>query len=216
MLAGVLAGCVRRDGVNAACEWPAEMPSPLHPRNAAHQQHLIEDAHFAEELGIRHGDSFRGSETVPERDHRVEECTNRLLGMLARLHAVTSEDVARARASRNWRWDVVTVFAPMLLLFAVASGAAIDRVRRRFSADEKTTAGIAIAVLSIGVAALGLAAGELWSWLVEILRVGDSHLSYRASRMPWVRYRLPIYVTGVVVVWIVAWLAYRVDSGDPE
>ena len=214
LLIGCLAGCVRRDGINTACEWPGELPSELNLANAAHKQHLIDDAHFAEELGVRHGDAFRGRETVPDRGRRAAECTDRLMGLLTRLHSVTPEDVAAARRSRDWHWDAVTVFFPMLLLFSVVAGVLIDRVRRRFPAGERAASVMALLILSLFVAGIGVGVGDLWSWLAEIMRIGDSHLSYRAVRMPWVRHRLEIFAIGVVVFWIIAWLAYRSDTAD--
>src|SRR6266516_7968208 len=45
-------GCVRRDGRNSDCKWPAET---VH--HAATARHLSADAEFAEDLAIRYADT---------------------------------------------------------------------------------------------------------------------------------------------------------------
>jgi hypothetical protein len=209
LLLACLAGCVRRTGLNNACEWPSEVPSPLDAANPAHQRHLTADAQFAEELGIRYGDSFRGKETVDERGRRVVECTDRLLAWVAVLHSVTADDVQQARVRRDWRVDAVVVFSPMLVLLGTVAVAVTARIRRRFSRDEKIPALVAVIIASLIVTFAVLLAGELWSWIVEIVRVGNGHLSYRTFRLPWGRYRLEIFAAGLVIFWAIAWLGYR-------
>jgi hypothetical protein len=213
------AACVRREGRNDNCEWPNEKIAPLDIDNPAHRRHVTVDAQFAEELGIRHGDSFRGQETIEERGRRVEACTDRLLAWIVVLHSVSPDDVQRARAARDWRVDAITVFSPMLIVFCTAAIAVMDRIRRRFSPGERTPMLVTIAAASVVLSLAALLAGELWSWLVEIVRVGDSHLSYRAFRIPWTRHRLAIFAAGVVIFWLVAWLNRRREpassAGDP-
>src|SRR6185295_4070837 len=143
-----LTGCVRRDGRNNDCQWPAEAPAPLDLSNLAHERHLAADAQFAEELAIRHGDSFRGRESVEERGRRVEACTAQLFTWIVRLHDVTMEDVERARAWRETRVDLVTVFAPMALAFGVVAVFAAGRVRRRFPAGEMVAEIVATVLVS--------------------------------------------------------------------
>lgn len=216
LLALCLAGCVRRDGVNAECRWPNEMPSPLDLREPGQMRHLVADAQFAEELGIRHGDSFRGRETVEERGRRVDACTAGLVEWIVRLHDVSPDDVQRAREHREIRVDIVTVFAPMALCFGVVAWWAAARVRRRFPAGEVWPALVATLLVSIVASGAAVLVGDLWSWIVEMIRVGDGHLSYRAFRLPWSRHRLAIFAAGVVVFWgVAAWRA-RAARGRVE
>jgi hypothetical protein len=56
--------------------------------------------------------------------------------------------------------------------------------------------------------------GELWSWTVEMVRVGDAHLSYRAFRMPWVRHRPALFAIGMALCWVVVWWRYRASGAD--
>src|SRR5580765_3552614 len=109
LMTGALAGCVRRDGLNADCRWPHEAVSPLDLSNAYQQRHLAGDAQLAEELGIRHGDAYRGRESVEERGRRATECTGELVALVAQLHSVRVDAVELARLHREVRVDLVAV-----------------------------------------------------------------------------------------------------------
>ena len=62
----------------------------------------------------------------------------------------------------------------------------------------------------IGAVALTvLAAGDLWSWLVESARFGNSHLSYRAGYRPWRPHLKLLFASAVAVFWILALIRYR-------
>jgi hypothetical protein len=47
-----IVGCIRREGRNADCKWPAEIS-----RQSANARHLSADAEFAEDLAIRYADA---------------------------------------------------------------------------------------------------------------------------------------------------------------
>jgi hypothetical protein len=44
--------------------------------------------------------------------------------------------------------------------------------------------------------------GDMWSSLLETWRVGNGHMSYRGVRLPWARYRMPIYTAAAVIFWL--------------
>src|SRR5580765_4056754 len=117
LMTGALAGCVRRDGLNADCRWPPEAVSPLDLSNEYQQRHLAGDAQLAEELGIRHGDAYRGRESVGERGRRSAACTSTLVAIIAQLHSVGVDAVERARLHREMRVDIVAVALPMACVF---------------------------------------------------------------------------------------------------
>jgi hypothetical protein len=54
-------------------------------------------------------------------------------------------------------------------------------------------------VLSIG----GVLLGEGWAILVEQLRLGTGHLSYRMYRIPWSHHRLALLIAGFALFWLV-------------
>jgi hypothetical protein len=204
-----MAACVRREGLNADCRWPAEGVSPLDLSNAYQHRHLTGDALLAEELGIRHGDSYRGRESVEDRGRRVTACTQQLVATIARLHSVSLDDVERARLYREPRVDVVAVSLPMTCLFCFVAYALGAPLRRRFGPGERGPFLLATTFVSLAAAAAGVLIGELWSWVVEMIRVDDGHLGYRALRLPWSHHRLEIFVTGVALFWLMTWLRVR-------
>jgi hypothetical protein len=200
----VASGCVRREGLNTECRWPQEGLAPLEPGNDAHFRHLSADAQFAEELGIRYGDSFHGKETVEERGRRVEDCTARLMTYLSMLHSVPLDEVERARAHREIRVDIAAVFVPMAAIFGMVAYAVAGRVQRRLHSGTPLVVGLAL--VSLVVALAGVMVGELWSWMVEIIRVGNGHLSYRAFRLPWTQHRTVIFAAGVGMFLVLAFI----------
>ncbi len=209
LLAACLSGCVRREELNADCRWPAEAVSPLDLSNTYQQRHLAADAQLAEELGVRHGDSFRGRESVEERGRRVTACTEKLVAFVAQLHSVNVSDVERARLHRELRVDLIAVVLPMTCLFCFTAYALAAPIRRRFGPDEHQAFLVATAFAAIVTSAAVVLVGELWSWMVEMIRVDDSHLSYRAFRLPWAHHRLEIFAVGLALFGLMVWLRVR-------
>jgi len=199
--------CVRREGRNDECRWPHEVLAPLDLSQIGQLRHLAADAQFAEELGIRHGDAFRGQESVEERARRTQECTARLVNYLSMLHSVTVEDVEQARARREIRVDIVAVFAPMAVVFGTVAFFVTGKVQQRFPSGPPFI--VTTLLVSAVVAAAGVLLGELWSWLVEMIRVGNGHLSYRALRLPWTRHRTEILLAGVAIFLLTSWYRSR-------
>jgi hypothetical protein len=44
---------------------------------------------------------------------------------------------------------------------------------------------------------------------VEMIRFGDTHMSYRVDRMPWSQHRVALFLTGVILFWMIALIRYR-------
>lgn len=66
-----------------------------------------------------------------------------------------------------------------------------------------------IVYTSIIASVVGMLLGEVWSDLMENIRLGNGHLSYRAERIPWSHHRLGIFVGGVVLFWLLAAFHHR-------
>ena len=49
--------------------------------------------------------------------------------------------------------------------------------------------------------------GHLWAGVVEMIRVGDMHMSYRAGRLGWRGYGREVFALGVLLFWSIV-LAY--------
>jgi len=61
-----------------------------------------------------------------------------------------------------------------------------------------------IAYTSVVASVVGVLLGEVWSDLMENIRLGNGHLSYRLERIPWSHHRLGMFVGGVVLFWLLA------------
>ena len=203
------AACVDRDRLNSTCLWSDDLSSPLDLSRKLDRRHLREDALIAEELGVRHGDVFRRTRSVAERDVLRAECTGSLFDQIARTHGVTQADVLEAGSRRDTAIDIVAVMLPMLLLLVFAAGFAADRVQGSFDSEEVRVASVATVLFAPVIAVLWLAVGSLWTWMVESLRLRDDHLSFRAARMPWDRNWVVLFGAGILVFLLVAWRRKR-------
>jgi len=63
--------------------------------------------------------------------------------------------------------------------------------------------------LSLVFAAGCTMVGEEWSWVAEGYRVGNGHMSYRAQRLPWARYRGDLFAGALLVFWLAAYESAR-------
>lgn len=205
----MLTGCIPGERINARCEWYGEAPRPLDLTRTEDQRHLTDDAKLAEALGIRHGDATRGIEAIDERRLRREGCTAALNDQIVRWHGVTLEQIAAAAGRRDLWLDVVLVFIPVTLLYLLFGKALAERVVRRFMPEDPLVAILVVVLAAPFVAGLGFMLGEMWSWLVEMVRVHESHLSYRVDRLPWVRHGLAVFLVYIGTFLALAWTRYR-------
>jgi hypothetical protein len=67
---------------------------------------------------------------------------------------------------------------------------------------------VAVVAVSLVTAWAGMMLGEVWSILMEVLRVGNGHLSYRTDRIPWVQHRVAAFVSGVIAFWFIGAIRY--------
>lgn len=203
-------------GMNADCEWPSESASALDIGAADHRRHLMADAKIAEELAIRYADrrhSRRPSRAQWRPTH--DACLAKTFEVIASSHHVTAADVVAARARIG---DVTLdplVHLPMALLYVALAWAFIRRVYDRFLPHEDRIALIAILFAGLFISAIAAGFGGLWSAAIEMIRVGNDHMSYRGDRMPWPRQMAALFGIGVVVFWVLAFVQYRVVSRAP-
>jgi hypothetical protein len=211
-------GCIPRDRINDTCEWTETTRFPLDPGNPEHQAHLVEDAHLAEELGIRYADTEHGRRFGVEHhgglleNGRVRaDCLEKRFRAVETTHDVTPAQVQLARGGRNGTFDfaVALLFVPFYVLGAtLASG----WLSRRFAADERVAGLIATALVSIAVALAGQQVFRLWAAVWEVIRVGNGHMTSirAASSSAWVKQYAGVdLLAGVVLFWIVATICGR-------
>ena len=200
----LLVGCLPRDRLNSTCEF-RESPRALDLSVAADLRHLREDARVAEELGVRQGDATRGRESIPERTTRAEGCTAAVFDQIARIHSVSRGSVEVAALHRSLWLDIVLVFLPAALVALLICLAIADRVNGRFADDEQAIWLVMAILAGVVVSFVIMFVGEMWSWLVEMIRIDDLHISYRAFHLPWSRHRWLIYAVSVGLFLFVAY-----------
>ena len=134
------AGCVRRDGRNSDCRWPAETGE--YPASA---WHLSRDAEFAEDLAIRDADLhywhtpyWAGYAAARDR------CMGTLFEQVAKEHGATVERVYSSIGRNRGSIDLAENL-PFVLLYCFVAAAATRMIWRRYpAAEEGWTIGVTI------------------------------------------------------------------------
>ena len=202
--------CLRQDGRNSACRWPAE--APVHEPTPAH---LSADAEFAEDLAIRYADVHHGLRTghyVSDAVYAAERdrCMNALFAEAAAQHHVPAAEIAAALGRNRGPIDAAENL-PFALAYAFAAWFAARMIWRRYPpASHGWIAGAVMAgVVALLMAAGALLLGETWGMIAETWRTGNGHMSYRAFRLWLPNHRPATFAAGLVVSILTAWLASR-------
>ncbi len=133
----------------------------------------------------------------------------RLFQIVASNHDVTEEQIRWHLAHRPTELDIAVILT-FIVLYGWAAIVVVRRVCRRNADHQETSGWIAMMVYtSIITSVVGVLLGEVWSDLIENVRLGNGHLSYRAERIPWSHHRLGFFVGGVVLFWLLATLHHR-------
>lgn len=220
-----LSACSRRDGLNFDCQWVADRIFEADLETEPHVRHLLDDIQTAEELAIRYGDGIAGWRLVDtvgivsrhgglkNRDAgrlAHQECIARLFDTIASTHGVTLPEIEGLRRRLLERGLDIQVTGPIALIFAITLGRFTRWLRTRFEPDELSAWVIATVIGSVLLTTIVLAIGAAWAVLIEIVRVGNEHLSYRARTASLQRNFLIMFSVGIVLAWISsAWTAIR-------
>jgi len=198
-------GCVRRDGRNSDCRWPAETAE--HSPDA---RHLSADAEFAEDLAIRYADAHHGLRTkyfVSGEEYMAarDRCMGTLFEQIAKEHGVPVAQVAGSLGRNRGHIDVA-VNLPFALFYCFAAVVVARKIWRRYPPAEHgwIPGAIMVLFLSLVFAAGSTMLGEVWSSIAESKRVGNGHMSYRVRRLPWSRRRTELFAGALVVFWVAA------------
>ena len=199
--------------MNSDCVWPSERPRPLNLQDSADRRHLVIDAELIEELVDRY--RFH----PPDEQRR---CDDRLVALVAQMHSVDVTDVARARARIPERGFDLPVTVPVAAIFVFCVLYVLRRVERRFSGELLPFA-ICLIAASVVVPGLFLWVGELWTSVLQMIRVGSQHVGGRVQRLPWLQHRQQIFIVGIGLFWIIValqwtWrrLAVTHQARDPQ
>lgn len=208
-----MAGC----GANAAlaqdCAWPpTHAHRALNLRSPADLRHLSDDAQLAEDVAIRHADVTEGTgsgrRNIQRYRDRREGCKATLFAIVGRQHNVTVSDVDQA-VGRRRLWLDALVMLSFTAIYVLAARHIATRLFRGALADSTVLAfGMTLAV-AVAFSGIGVLAGEVWSMLIESIRVGNGHMSYRVERVPWRQYPVQLFAGGAVLFIAVAALRWR-------
>jgi hypothetical protein len=213
VLAVACAGCVDRARVNVDCRWVHEAKAfALDLGARANREHLDDDARFAEDLAIRFADVQRGHRSghfkgIDEYERARDQCMTALFEAVAQDHRVTRDDVRAGLEHRRTDFDAIAILV-FFILYGLAAIAFAQWMFRTFLLD-RTLALIATVVVSAPFAVAGWAAGGLWSSALEMIRIGNDHLSYRGERAPWSRHSAAAFAACVAVFWLASVWRYR-------
>jgi len=212
-LAVCCVACVDRARVNGDCKWIREAkPTALDLGSRANREHLSDDALFAEDLAIRYADAQRGHRSghykgVDEYERAREQCMADMFDAIAKDHRVTPADVGAGLDRRRMDIDATSLLV-FFILYGLAAIIVAQWMFRAFPLD-RALASIATLGVSAPFAAAGWAAGGLWSSALDMIRIGNDHLSYRVDRTPWNRHSLAAFASCLVVFWLASLWRYR-------
>src|SRR5688500_5436087 len=65
--------------------------------------------------------------------------------------------------------------------------------------DHLTTPSVMVAGITVGF-------GRMWEGAVEVVRVGNGHLSYRGLRLLWTLHAGQLFVLAIVLFWMISLL----------
>ena len=195
------------------CRWPVDhQPRALDLSVGSDQRHLADDAQTAEDLAIRHADAGRGrgsaNRDVGEYRRVREECKAQLYATVATQHSVTPQAVAAAVADRREWLDAIMMTGLAIGFIGVARLASAFMLRGALADSRALAVGmILVAALVAGVVAV--MAGGMFIGLIESVRVGNGHMSYRVDRLPLRHRPIEAFAVSAAVFAVVAAAQYR-------
>lgn len=209
LFSAILGACTSGVEGAATCEWRLqEGASQLDLRNQRHRRHLNHDAIVAEDVAIRYADLHRGHRSghfagMEAYRQSREQCMALLFDAVARTHGVAPMEVRGALGYRRTDVDAIVILA-FVAFYAGAADAIIRWMRRSLSVDAWSARLVATLIASIVVGAGAVVLFGLWTATVDMIRVGNTHMSYRADRNPWSQHQAELFLGGIVLFALVA------------
>lgn len=182
------------------CQWPPHQARVLDLSSRSDRRHLADDAQTAEDLAIRHADASRSPDWQANRGEyrRVrEECRARLNASIAQQHSVPLHAVDAAVDDRRVWLDLLVV-AAFAGLFIGLTVIVTSSMLRGSLAESRMLASAMLLVASLGAGTIGVLGGSVFVGLVESVRLGNGHVSYRVDRVPLRHSRLETFTAGAL------------------
>jgi hypothetical protein len=225
------AGCINRPGMNLDCQWPTDPPRPLDLRHTDDLRHLAGDIEVADELLVRYRDEEGGRRPrpwfgiqvrtrmgglAPPAEH-ARACRARMADAIVATHSVTPSQIADVTQQLVARGADLPVTLPVLVLYGFVARVVAGAIRSRFADDARGVQLVAVFLVSVAIAAAVVAVGGLWSGVSEIVRVGNEHLSFRASRIAWPSRAPTWFLATMIGFWAFAAAAFAtVDQPNAQ
>ena len=130
-------------------------------------------------------------------------------------HGVTRVDMEAARQRIADRGPNLLVNGPVAIAMILLATFMLRRIGSRFSIAEEPLAVVtatALCAVLMGGATIGV--GRLGEALVETVRLGNGHLSYRGLRLPWAQHSFEYAIVAAVAFLLVSIVYFgRVGQG---
>lgn len=134
-----------------------------------------------------------------------------LFAAVASEHNVTTADVRRALDHRPLAMDLA-IAVPFVLLYIAGAYAIISRLYEKNADGTTSLRSLVMAIyVSIITSAAAVLLGEAWTGILETFRLGNGHLSYRTSRLPWSHHFPSLFIGALVLFWCLLMIRQRVN-----
>ena len=192
-----LVGCVRPGDhpITLNCTWDEEDSRSLDLTKTSDRRHLRFDAVTAEDVAIRWGDKYFSHR--PEYDQRVAQCMETLFDGVAKHHSVDVAIVRQYSVDRDLFVDIVVIVS-FGILYVVVVYVFTTRISNQFPPGEPGF-WLMTLTMAIGVSLVAVLMGNLWSIVIEGVRLNSGHLSYRMNRIPFRSHWAVFFVSGFVI-----------------
>ena len=126
-----------------------------------------------------------------------------LFAQIASEHHVPVVRVSEAFGQNRALIDAAEIL-PFALLYCFAAIAAARMIWKRYPPSENGWMAGAIMALFLSLAfAIGCTMlGEVWCWIIESKRIGNSHMSFRVQQLWWDRHQGAVFAGAVVAFWL--------------
>jgi hypothetical protein len=185
---------------------------PLNLEDRADRSHLRDDAVTAEDVAIRWADQH--FHLLPEWTPRQNECMEALFAGVAKHHGVDVALVREYSVKRDTVLDAAVVLS-FGALYAVVAFIFADRIRRRFPTGEPGYWVMALP-MAIGISLAGVMIGIFWSIVIDEVRLGSGHISYRMDRILFRQHWVMLFACGVAIFLLASLVRsrFKADQSD--
>jgi hypothetical protein len=124
----------------------------------------------------------------------------RLFGAIAKNHSVDLKQVRASHGRRRVSFDLAVILS-FTLVYGLCTSLFTRWLSRICDPASLTILTVLASILASGI---GVLVGEVWSWTWESYRLGNGHMSYRVTRIPWAHHRLELFAAGAVLFLLIS------------